>query len=228
MNALGSILEFIFPRQCHICGVTLGDTERYICATCLSRMPRTLFHRQPDNAMEQRFMGQFPYRQATGHFFYSRGSELAVLMHDLKYHRFPGLARYLGEVVATELLPTGFLSDIDVVVPVPMHPLKQARRGYNQTIEIARGISRVTSIEVAQNLRAVKGHRTQTSMTLEQRLKNTQGVFGVRRPDELDGQGVLLIDDVCTTGATLSAAATALTEACPNIELSLLTLGVTF
>lgn len=228
MNALGSILEFIFPRQCHICGVTLGDTERYICATCLSRMPRTLFHRQPDNAMEQRFMGQFPYRQATGHFFYSRGSELAVLMHDLKYHRFPGLARYLGEVVATELLPTGFLSDIDVVVPVPMHPLKQARRGYNQTIEIARGISRVTSIEVAQNLRAVKGHRTQTSMTLEQRLKNTQGVFGVRRPDELDGQGVLLIDDVCTTGATLSAAATALTDACPNIELSLLTLGVTF
>lgn len=228
MNALESILEFIFPRQCHICGVTLGDTERYICATCLSRMPRTLFHRQPDNAMEQRFMGQFPYRQATGHFFYSRGSELAVLMHDLKYHRFPGLARYLGEVVATELLPTGFLSDIDVVVPVPMHPLKQARRGYNQTIEIARGISRVTSIEVAQNLRAVKGHRTQTSMTLEQRLKNTQGVFGVRRPDELDGQGVLLIDDVCTTGATLSAAATALTEACPNIELSLLTLGVTF
>lgn len=228
MNALESILEFIFPRQCHICGVTLGDTERYICATCLSRMPRTLFHRQPDNAMEQRFMGQFPYRQATGHFFYSRGSELAVLMHDLKYHRFPGLARYLGEVVATELLPTGFLSDIDVVVPVPMHPLKQARRGYNQTIEIARGISRVTSIEVAQNLRAVKGHRTQTSMTLEQRLKNTQGVFGVRRPDELDGKGVLLIDDVCTTGATLSAAATALTDACPNIELSLLTLGVTF
>lgn len=228
MNALGSILEFIFPRQCHICGVTLGDTERYICATCLSRMPRTLFHRQPDNAMEQRFMGQFPYRQATGHFFYSRGSELAVLMHDLKYHRFPGLARYLGEVVATELLPTGFLSDIDVVVPVPMHPLKQARRGYNQTIEIARGISRVTSIEVAQNLRAVKGHRTQTSMTLEQRLKNTQGVFGVRHPDELDGKGVLLIDDVCTTGATLSAAATALTDACPNIELSLLTLGVTF
>ncbi len=191
-------------------------------------MPRTLFHRQPDNAMEQRFMGQFPYRQATGHFFYSRGSELAVLMHDLKYHRFPGLARYLGEVVATELLPTGFLSDIDVMVPVPMHPLKQARRGYNQTIEIARGISRVTSIEVAQNLRAVKSHRTQTSMTLEQRLKNTQGVFGVRRPDELDGKGVLLIDDVCTTGATLSAAATALTEACPNIELSLLTLGVTF
>ena len=210
------------------CHPRYGDTERYICATCLSRMPRTLFHRQPDNAMEQRFMGQFPYRQATGHFFYSRGSELAVLMHDLKYHRFPGLARYLGEVVATELLPTGFLSDIDVVVPVPMHPLKQARRGYNQTIEIARGISRVTSIEVAQNLRAVKSHRTQTSMTLEQRLKNTQGVFGVRRPDELDGKGVLLIDDVCTTGATLSAAATALTEACPNIELSLLTLGVTF
>lgn len=228
MSLADDILEFIFPRQCHICGVKLGGSERYVCATCLSRLPRTLFHRQRDNAMEQRFMGQFPYRQATGHFFYSRGSELAVLMHDLKYHRFRGLARYMGEVVASELLPTGFLTDIDVVVPVPMHALKQARRGYNQTVEIARGLSQVTGIAVAQNLRAVRNHRTQTSMTLAQRLKNTEGVFGVRNAGELGGKGVLLLDDVCTTGATLSEAATTLTDACPDIELSLLTLGVTF
>lgn len=223
-----AIVDFIFPRQCHICGVPLSQSERYVCATCMSRLPRTLFHRQPDNAMEQRFMGVFPYRQATGHFFYSRGSEFAILIHDMKYHRFRGLARYLGELVAAELLTTGFMTGIDVIIPVPMHPFKQARRGYNQTVEISRGVSLITGIPVGDNLKAVRGHRTQTSMTFEERLTNPEGVFAVRRPDELQGKGVLLLDDVCTTGATLSSAALVLTDACEGMELSLLTLGVTF
>ena len=116
MNILTAIIDYMYPRVCHVCGEPLTQGARYVCASCLSRMPRTLYHRQPDNAMEQRFMGLFPFRQASGHFFYSRGSDLAILMHDLKYHRFRGLARYLGEVVGGELLTTGFLSDIDMIL----------------------------------------------------------------------------------------------------------------
>ena len=227
-DTLRLVGDFIYPRQCHICGGALSGNERYICPVCLAAMPRTLYHREPDNAMERRFMGQFPYRQATGHFFYSRESEIAMLMHDLKYHRFRGLARYLGEVVGRELLTTGFLSDIDLIVPVPMHWLKQARRGYNQTVEIARGLSDVSGIPVSENLKAVRSHRTQTSLTLAQRLKNTEGVFRLERPHELDGKGVLLLDDVCTTGTTLATAAIELTSKAGNVRLSLLSVGVTF
>lgn len=220
--------DYMFPRQCHVCGADLSGDDRYICPVCLAAMPRTLYHREPDNAMERRFMGQFPYRQASGHFFYSRESEIARLMHDLKYHRFRGLARYLGEVVGTELLPTGFLSDIDVVLPVPMHWLKQGRRGYNQTVEIARGLSAVSGIRVADNLRAIRSHRTQTRLTLAQRLKNTEGVFLLERPEEINHKGVLLLDDVCTTGTTLASAAIELTSKAPDVRLSLLSIGVTF
>lgn len=228
MKILRAIIDYMYPRVCHICGAPLTGDARYVCASCLSRMPRTLYHRQADNAMEQRFMGIFPFRQATGHFFYSRGSDLALLMHDLKYHRFRGLARYLGEVVAGELLPTGFLSDIDMIVPVPMHYIKQARRGYNQSVEIARGVSHVSGIPVAENLRAVRGHKTQTSLTLDQRVRNTSGLFRLYRPEEIDRRGVLLLDDVCTTGATLTSAAEAILSAAPDARISLLTLGVTF
>lgn len=144
MNFLSHIGDFMFPRTCHICGLGLSGSEKYVCTSCLSRLPRTNWHRLPDNGTEQRFLGLFPFRQATGHFFYSRDSDLSVLMHDLKYHGFRGLARYLGGVVATELLTTGFMTGIDALVPVPMHFMKKARRGYNQTEEIARGISKVT------------------------------------------------------------------------------------
>ncbi len=228
MNLLVNLADYLFPRVCHICGVRLGRSEKYVCSPCMSRLPRTLYHRVPDNPMEQRFMGLFPFERATGHFFYSRDSELSVLMHDLKYHRFRGLARHLGSVVANELIAAGFMTGIDVVVPVPMHFIKKARRGYNQTEEIARGISAATGIPVALNLVAVRSHRTQTSLTLDRRVRNTENLFRLKNPGEIDGRGVLLVDDVCTTGSTLTSAAQSIIKVAPGVRLSLLTLGVTF
>lgn len=228
MNPIALMADFLFPRVCHICGRALAPTERYVCTGCLSRLPRTLYHRRRDNPMEQRFMGLFPFERATGHFFYSRGSEMAILMHDLKYHHFRGLARYLGSVVAAELLPSGFLTGIDIVIPVPMHFMKQARRGYNQVEEIAVGISAATGIDVAKNLRAVRSHRTQTSLTLDERVQNTENLFKIIHPEEVDGKSVLLLDDVCTTGSTMTAAAKAIFKEAPTTRISMLTIGVTF
>lgn len=228
MNILSNLADFIFPRECHICGVALPRGDKYVCASCISRLPRTHFHRYPGNAMERRFMGQFPYQAVAGHFFYSRGSELASLIHDFKYRKFRGLARYLGQLMAKELITTSFLTDIDVILGIPMHFFKQARRGYNQTVELALGISDITGIPVGNNLKAVKSHRTQTSLTLEQRFANIDGIFRVQNPNQLAHKTILLLDDVCTTGATLATAARVLTDSCHDIKLSLLTLGVTF
>lgn len=208
--------------------MSLSLSENYLCTSCLSRMPRTLYHRQPDNPMEQRFMGIIPYERATGHFFYSRGSDLALLIHDFKYHRFRGLARHLGALVANELLPTGFLNDVDVIMPVPMHFLKRARRGYNQAREIACGVADVARIPLGDNLKALRGHRTQTSMSLAGRHKNIEGVFYVDHASDLQDKSILIIDDVCTTGATLISAVETISAVAPTARFSLLTLGVTF
>ncbi len=178
--------------------------------------------------MEQRFAGLFPFKHATGYFFYSSNSDLSILIQDLKYRQFRGLARQMGAIIARELMMTPFLSDIDYIIPVPLHVFKKARRGYNQTEEIAKGIAEITGIPVRLNLKAVRPHRTQTRLTAEQRLKNTSDVYKLAKPEELSGKHILLLDDVCTTGSTLTSAAKAILQTSPSIGISILTVGVTF
>ena len=222
------LLDFIYPKTCHLCGQSLSRSEQYICTACVSHLPRTLYHRNPDNALANRFSGLFPFERASGHFFYSSNSVLSILMQDLKYRHFRGLARYMGELTASELLMTGFLSDIDYIVPVPMHYMKQARRGYNQTEQIAIGISKIAGIPICCDLKAIRSHRTQTSLTLQQRQANTTGIFQLKDSSKVAGNHILLLDDVCTTGSTLTSAAQAMLSTSPTTRLSLLTLGVTF
>ena len=136
--------DYIFPVRCHLCGAALGDGEEFLCSSCLASLPRTGYHRHPDNRMARHFSGLVPYVRASGHFFYSRGNNVAQLIYDLKYRRFRNLARWLGECAGAELLAAGFFDGIDAVVPVPMHFWKKAVRGYNQTEEIAVGIHRAT------------------------------------------------------------------------------------
>lgn len=226
-QALDDLLNFMFPRRCHICEVTLASHERFICSHCLSKLPRSGFHRRKLNPMEERFAGIFPFERATGHFLYSRDSSLSSLIQDMKYRRFPAIGDMLGEVAATELYTTGFFSDADLIVPVPMHRWKQLKRGYNQTHHIANGISKATGIPVSLSLKAVRPHKTQTALSREERLANTAGLFCVSKPEEIEGRHVLLTDDVCTTGSTLIASAEALLKAKPR-ALTLFTLGVTF
>lgn len=178
--------------------------------------------------MEQRFAGIVPFERATGHFFYKSGSELSQLMQDLKYRRFRNLARYMGELMGNELMMTGFLSDIDAVVPIPMHFLKKAFRGYNQTEEIAHGISRATGLRVDRSLRARRPHATQTALSIEGRQQNLKDVFTLRSNHTLDGKHILILDDVCTTGTTLIEAAQTILNATSAAKVSFLTLGVTF
>ena len=184
-KGLNRFVDFIFPPGCHLCGSPLPSGKDYLCPVCVSRLPRTLYHRIPMNGMEQRFAGIFPFERATGHFFYSSKSDISLLMQDLKYRRFRGLARYLGELVAKELSMTPFFTDIDAIIPVPMHYIKKAKRGYNQTEEIAKGIYNITGIPVNTNLKAIRSHRTQTSLTLNQRLTNTSGLFRLTNPTQI-------------------------------------------
>lgn len=225
---LTDLLNVVLPPECHVCGGRLAPHERFACSHCLAQLPRTGYHRRDLNPMEERFAGQFPFERATGHFFYTRDSALSTLIQDMKYRRFPSIGDMLGRLVASELYSTGFFSGIDFIVPVPMHRIKQMRRGYNQTHHIAAGISEATSIPVCHNLRAVRSHRTQTALSKEERLANTSGLFMLRSPEEIDGKGVLLVDDICTTGSTMRSAAEAIITAAPSVRLSLMSIGVTF
>ncbi len=224
---LTDLLNILFPRKCHICDSPLAPHERFACTHCLAALPRSGFHRRKPNPMEERFAGIFPFERATGHFLYNRDSPISTLIQDMKYRHFPSIGNMLGEMAGSELFSTGFFSDVDVIVPVPMHRWKQIRRGYNQVHHIAEGLSQATGIPVSLTLKAVRSHRTQTALSREERLANTSGLFKVDDPNEIAGRHILLIDDVCTTGSTLISSAEVIWQSRPK-ALTLFTLAVTF
>ena len=118
---------------------------------------------------------------------------------------------HLRKIYANELLPSGFFDDINALVPVPLHPAKLRRRGYNQSEWIARGIEQVTGIEVyTEWLYHSQNTKSQTGKNIYERWLDTRTAYETDSELDLSDKHILLVDDVVTTGATLLACAQAL------------------
>ena len=220
-----TILDFLLPPVCHICGDTLLEDEHFLCGRCEAGLTRTFYHLSPDNATAMKLAGLFPFTRATSHFFYTHHSKIATLIHDFKYRNYPSLATHLGSIMGSELMMAGYLSDIDLIMPLPIHWTKRLRRGYNQTEYLARGISKSTGIPVSLDLKCNKAHKSQTKYSSEARKALTDNIFTLRNPGRYHGKHLLIIDDVCTTGATITAAAQAILRDAPGATISIATLS---
>lgn len=221
------MLEFLFPRECHICGCRLMPVERELCRHCVMELPRTHYHDRELNPFEERFAGIFPFERGTAFLFYSRYSEVAHIIHDFKYRRFPGLAVEMGRIMGQELRQVGFFDGMDMVQPVPMHWFKRGVRGYNQSERVAKGVCLETGLTLADTLRMPRHHNSQTRLNATERERNISGRFSLVDIDSLKGKGVVLLDDVCTTGATLRAAGSLLANV-PGIRIRILSLACTY
>jgi len=129
-------------------------------------------------------------------------------MHNLKYRGKKQVGIYLGKQFGKELLKSDFYQSVQVVIPVPMHPKKQQKRGYNQSDLIAEGIAMAMNAELqTNNLVKVLNTSSQTKKSRYKRWENVKDVFQVRDEVLLKNKHVLLVDDVITTGATIEACA---------------------
>lgn len=228
MNWWSRILDFISPRQCVVCGERLAPTERSICSVCLLHLPRTSYQFTPDdNPMVQLFWHLTPIRHAAALLFYEPHSETARIVYDLKYHDRPDIGEDMGRLMANEMQTARFFDDIDVLLPVPLSRKRLRQRGYNQSRQLAIGISDITRLPiVTKAIRRKHFHRSQTLLNRQERQENVTDTFELRDGSQLQNKHVLLIDDICTTGATLTACAEVLKDV-PGIRLSVLTLGFT-
>ena len=223
---LDALARLFFPRHCVVCGDCLQQGEEALCMRCNIDMPRTGFHLQRDNEVERMFWGKIPLERATAYFYYSKGSSYRHILHQLKYNGRHDVGEAMGRFMAAELQAAGFFEGIDVVVPVPLHRSKQRARGYNQSECIARGIARVTGIGVDRaSVVRLKNTATQTRKSAYERWENVREIFAVRHPERFAGKHLLLVDDVLTTGATLTACADAFTSV-EGIRISILALAV--
>ncbi|MCM1450267.1 MAG: hypothetical protein NC082_07980 [Clostridiales bacterium] len=221
------LLSIIFPNVCEICGRQLIDGETLLCTHCDVNMPRTSFHRDSFNTMHQRLVGTIKVERAAAWFEYRRGSQYSQLILNAKYHDRPEIAQAIGHRYASEIISSGFFNDIDIILPVPMHWRKRLKRGYNQSMELAKGVSEVTNIPIGDNLKMLYSHATQTRRSAYERYRNVEGLFDVERPTELKGKHLLLVDDVLTTGSTMLSCIMSLAAAVPQIRVSVLTAAST-
>jgi ComF family protein len=184
-------LQALGPPQCACCGLPLpheGDAAA-MCGACLAEPP--------------------PFARARAPFAYGGPARQLVLA--LKHGRRLHLARMMARSM---LRVAGVLPDDAVIVPVPSHALRLWQRGFNQAAEIARQLARKSGRPLAVDaLARIKPTPSTKGLGRRARQKNVQGAFRVVRPEQIRGRAVLLVDDVMTTGATVSACAAKLRKA---------------
>jgi ComF family protein len=203
-------ISLFYPKFCFACQTTLLGNEDFLCTICRHTLPVTSFHTFKSNPVEKLFWGRIKVENATAFLFYDKGSKYGHLLHQFKYKGHTEIGIMLGELFGNQLKETGF-NDIDLIVPIPLHPSKLRKRGFNQSEVIALGISKSLGKPVAgMALKRNIFTTTQTKKGRFERWKNVEGIFIVKNPELIQKKHILLIDDVITTGATLEAAGNAI------------------
>jgi ComF family protein len=221
--ALNSLLDLIFPKLCVCCGGVLMEGEHNICLTCLYTLPRVVDKDYTNNKVMDLFLGRVRLEKATAWLHFEKESKVQNILHHIKYKDKNKFAQQIGEVMASEM--KDFFADIDAIVPVPLHPKKERMRGYNQSVEIAKGVQGVVGLPMfSQLLERIRFSETQTHKNKEERWQNTQGLFSLEVNEGFEGKHILLIDDVLTTGSTAIACLKCL-EQISNVRLSFLSLA---
>lgn len=223
---LSDLFNLMYPDLCIVCGENLMKNEHYICLSCLYKIPKTNYHNLNDNPIEKRFWGKVPIIRGTAFFFFQKGSPFQKLLHSLKYKGNKEIGQVLGKYAAVDLLESSDFASVDIIIPVPLHPKKFQKRGYNQSEWICMGLSEILEKPMdTSTLIRTSENTTQTKKTVFERYKNTEGIFELSNNTTLIMKHVLLVDDVLTTGSTLEACVRALlgTE---GIKVSIFTLAV--
>ena len=238
LSLLAQILDLLCPRHCLICGQRLLGEEEIICIACNLHLPRTNTWQQPeDNDMAKLFWHSIPVEKCCALFHYHGHAPASNLLYQLKYNQHEEVGVGMGHLLANEALRIQFFDGIDAIVPIPLAPKRKRERGYNQSEEIAKGIQEKTGLPIITDaIRRTVFTESQTHKSRSERQENVKHVFqtsafyhdaqGKHPITNLAGKHLLIIDDVCTTGATLVSCCEELLKA-GKMKFSITTIGWT-
>jgi ComF family protein len=199
-------ISLLFPRLCYACGNHLMRNERLICTECYVIIPRTNYHNEKDNPVARLFWGRCMIEKAAAFSYYNKGSRIRNLIHNMKYKGIREIGYEIGRIYGLSLQSSGFMKDIDLIIPVPLHPDKKRTRGFNQSEIISYGIANSSPVPVdTETLERRIVSATQTKRSRYERWTNVEGIFQVTDPRTIEGKHVLLVDDVITTGSTIES-----------------------
>ncbi len=205
-NTLQNIFNVFFPDICVICENQLIKEEKLLCISCRSDLPLTNFSEWKDNKVESSFQGRILIENATSLLYYKRKGNVQKLIHQLKYKNQQKIGNFLGDWLGEEIINTKRFEKFDFVIPVPLHPNKLKKRGYNQVTTFGESMANKLNAEFLENvLICVSKSKTQTFKNRFERSINVEEKFDLADKELLKNKHILLIDDIITTGATLEA-----------------------
>jgi ComF family protein len=219
---LQGAFELIFPDNCLLCRQYLNSRhQRQLCVKCLGALEFN-----PIPFSRQTTPGIMAYDQAWSVCLYNEPAQ--KLLHAFKYNSKTSLSRtfvpLMTEFIDRHHIP---LQKYDLITPIPLHPLKQRERGYNQAALLSLGLSRHYGIAHTKDLIIRrKMTTTQTDLGAKQRWTNMEAAFKIKNPTDAQGKSIVLVDDLFTTGATVHNAAQAL-KAAGAAKVGVLTFSIT-
>lgn len=221
-----SISHLLFPQLCNGCGSDLVNGHHLICLKCYQHLNETGFASFANNPVEKAFWGRLICSSAMSQYYFAKDSLLQQLIHQFKYKDNKELAHYFGTLMGETLKTSSRFQLPDAIVPLPLFPDKEYKRGYNQAALLGEGIGAVLQVPVLYNaVLRTRYTTTQTHKTRMERWQNVDGVFTTAGNKELHKKNILLVDDVITTGATIEACGNAILEDVPDVKLSVATLA---
>ncbi|MCB9336189.1 MAG: ComF family protein [Flavobacteriales bacterium] len=203
---INDFFNLIFPKLCYACNGTLLKHEREICTPCQIHLPKTNFHLDVDNKLNKIFWGRVDVESVAAFYYFNKGNKVQNLLHQLKYKGAKEVGEKIGILYGFELMNSSLFEKVDLIIPVPLHPKKHKKRGYNQSEWFAKGL--VSSMQKELCLDVLFRNQfseTQTKKSRFNRWENVAEIFELRNQEKIRDKHILLVDDVITTGATLEA-----------------------
>lgn len=223
---LNEINNILLPRVCFGCNAQLFSGERILCAVCRHDVPLTDHNYLEENEVDRIFYGRIPIEKAASFVFFSKNGLVKHLLHWLKYKNQEQIGRFFGEWCGAVLAENNQLKNIDAIVPVPLHPKKLKKRGYNQVALFAQTIAEQIGATYCDDwLIKTKNIKTQTKKGRQSRWESSKNAFELNASNSRNFNHVLLVDDVITTGATIESCAKTLLQQ-KNTQVSVLSMAI--
>lgn len=222
------LLHLIYPQMCVVCGVESNLSSLAICPVCINELDYTHFEKYTEPThLDKLFWGRVPLQGSYALLKFKKAGTAQSLLHELKYKNNPEIGIYFGKEIGLQLLKLPAFSDVDALVPVPLHARKQFIRGYNQAELICQGIAETSKIPMRKNLlKRSSFTESQTKKNRESRWENMQNRFQIKTKKSKAISHLVLVDDVVTTGSTLETCLKILKSRFPDTKVSVVVMAM--
>lgn len=222
-----TLINLFYPVLCTGCGEPLVTGQEVVCTACRLQLPYLFDKIDDNNPVARVFWGRVNFEFAGALFYFQKNSIVQSILHEFKYKNRIEIADVFGKEIGKLIIKSDKMNYFDALVPVPLHPKKLRKRGYNQSELLANAIAQTVNKPVLTKVLSKKEFtETQTHKNRTDRWKNTAEKFVLESTNI--PQKILLIDDVITTGATLDVCASLLHQHNPECKISAFSLAYSY